>query len=275
MTTACRLRAHARFDLSGRVAIVTGAAGQLGNQYAAALLEAGAQVAAWDIAPEPPRSRIRGVAKERLLTVAVDVTQKASIAHGLARVRERFGEPSILINNAAIDAPPQSTDQDTGPFETYPESSWRAMVDVNLTGVFLCCQVVGEALARRGGGSIVNISSIYGMLSPDQRIYEDPRRERPFFKPVAYSVTKAGLLNLTRYLATYWASRNVRVNTLTLGGVFNHHDETFVKRYSQKVPLGRMARPDEYNAAMLFLCSDASSYMTGSNLILDGGYSCW
>ena len=146
-------------------------------------------------------------------------------------------------------------------------------MDVNLKGMLLSCQVIGGHMAKTGGGSIINISSIYGMLSPDQRIYE--YKERPFFKPVAYSVTKAGVLNFTNYLAVYWAKQNVRVNTLTLGGVFNKQDEKFLENYAAKVPLGRMADGDEYNGAVLFLASDASSYMTGSNLIIDGGYSCW
>jgi NAD(P)-dependent dehydrogenase (short-subunit alcohol dehydrogenase family) len=185
----------------------------------------------------------------------------------------RFGDPNILINNAAIDAPPNSDEQDTGPFETYPESSWQIMMDVNLKGTFFACQVIGGHMAKSGGGNIINISSLYGVLSPDQRIYE--YKEKPFFKPAAYSVSKAGVLGLTKYLATYWANHNVRVNTLTLGGVFNHQDETFLNNYVNKVPLGRMASEDDYNGAILFLASDASSYMTGSNLIIDGGYSCW
>jgi len=192
---------------------------------------------------------------------------------GVDTISSRFGNPNILINNAAIDTPPNSDEQDTGPFETYPESSWQIMMDVNLKGTFFACQVIGGHMAKSGGGNIINISSQYGILSPDQRIYE--YKEKPFFKPAAYSVSKAGVLGLTKYLATYWANHNVRVNTLTLGGVFNHQDETFFNNYVNKVPLGRMAREDGYNGAILFLASDASSYMTGSNLIIDGGYSCW
>lgn len=263
------------FDLKGKVAIVTGAGGQLGGEYVETLLDAGASVAAFDIRLDNPKSKLYTLKSNRLIKLEVDITSRDSLTKGLENVVSRFGAPQILINNAAIDAPPNTSDQITGPFESYPESAWEAMVSVNLTGMLLSCQVIGGHMAQSGGGSIINISSIYGILSPDQRIYEYKAKEKPFFKPVAYSVTKAGVINLTRYLATYWATKNVRVNTLTLGGVFNHQDDIFVRNYSSRVPLGRMARQDEYNGAILFLASDASSYMTGANLIIDGGYSCW
>ncbi len=261
------------FSLEGKTAIVTGAAGQLGGEYVRALLGAGANVAALDIRPDNPKGNLKEIDSDRLHLIAVDITSRSSIESGLKTVIARFGRPDILINNAAIDAPPNASQQETGPFETYPESSWEFMMDVNLKGLFLCCQVIGGHMAAAGGGSIINISSIYGMVSPDQRIYE--YKDKPFFKPVTYSVTKSGILNLSRYLATYWAKKNVRVNTLTLGGVFNNQDETFLKNYADKVPLGRMAKQDEYNGAILYLASGASSYMTGSNIIIDGGYSCW
>lgn len=261
------------FDLSGKVAIVTGAAGQLGGEYVRTLLEAGAVVSAFDIKLDNPKGKLDEIKSDRFLPVKVNITNKKSIEYGLKTVLSRYGKPHILINNAAIDVPPNSNKYDTGPFETYSESSWKIMLDVNLKGMFLCCQVIGGYMAKMGGGSIINISSIYGILSPDQRIYS--YKDKPFFKPITYCVSKAGVLNLTRYLATYWAKNNVRVNTLTLGGVFNNQDERFLKNYIHKVPLGRMARQDEYNGAILFLASDASSYMTGSNLVIDGGYSCW
>lgn len=263
------------FDLKDKVAIVTGAAGQLGGEYVETLLEAGASVAAFDIRFDNPKSKLDNLKSERLIKLEVDITNRDSVTQGLENVVSFFGVPQILINNAAIDAPPNASEQVTGPFESYPEYAWEAMVSVNLKGMVISCQVIGGYMAQSFGGSIINISSIYGILSPDQRIYEYKAKEKPFFKPVAYSVTKAGVLNLTRYLATYWASKNVRVNTLTLGGVFNQQDDTFVRNYSYKVPLGRMARQDEYNGVVLFLASDASSYMTGANLIIDGGYSCW
>jgi len=261
------------FDLSNKVAIVTGAAGQLGGQYVLTLLEAGAKVAAFDIRLDNPKSKLTGITSDRLFTVKVDITDKRSVQDGFEKTIKHFGSPNILINNAAIDIPPGAEGDATGPFEIYNESIWDNMMDVNLKGVLLCCQVIGGHMAKSGGGSIINISSIYGILSPDQRIYE--YKEKPFFKPVTYSVSKAGVLNLTRYLATYWAKKNVRVNTLTLGGVFNNQDEAFLKNYTTRVPIGRMAEQDEYNGAILFLASDASSYMTGANLIIDGGYSCW
>jgi NAD(P)-dependent dehydrogenase (short-subunit alcohol dehydrogenase family) len=263
------------FSLSGKVAVVTGGSGQLGGEYVRTLLDAGALVVAFDIDPASPKGRLGDVRTKRLLTVRVDIRDARSIEKGLKRVVSKLGNPSVLINNAAIDVPPGAAGRDTGPFESYPESSWRRIMDVNLKGTFLCCQIIGSHMARHGGGSIINISSIYGMLSPDQRIYAYRSEKKPFFKPAAYGVTKAGVASLTRYLATYWAGSNVRVNTLTLGGVYNRQDETFVKNYSQKVPLGRMANQHEYNGAVLFLASDASSYMTGSNLVIDGGFSSW
>ncbi len=261
------------FNLSGKTAIVTGAAGQLGGEYVRALLGAGASVAALDIRPDNPKGNLKEIDSERFQLTEVDITSRASIQSALETVTARFGNPDILINNAAIDAPPDACEQETGPFETYPESSWELMMDVNLKGLFLCCQVIGGHMACTGGGSIINISSIYGIVSPDQRIYE--YKDKPFFKPVTYSVTKSGILNLSRYLATYWAKNNVRVNTLTLGGVFNNQDNVFLKNYTDKVPLGRMAKQNEYNGAILYLASGASSYMTGANIIIDGGYSCW
>ena len=261
------------FNLTGKVAIVTGAAGQLGGEYVKTLLSAGTSVAAFDIDFNNTKSKLDDINSNNLIKVEVDITKRGSLENGLETVIRKIGNPEILINNAAIDAPPNADEQETGPFELYPESSWQNIMDVNLKGTFLSCQSVGRHMAKTCGGSIINVSSLYGILSPDQRVYE--YKEKPFFKPAAYSVSKAGVLGLTKYLATYWANHNVRVNTLTLGGVFNHQDETFLKNYVNKVPLGRMAREDDYNGAILFLASDASSYMTGSNLIIDGGYSCW
>lgn len=241
-----------------------------------ALLSYGAKVAVFDVAAE--RFPVDDFElKDHLLTVTVDITSRESIEAGLGEVISRWDTPHGLINNAALDAPPNAPAEETGPFESYPESSWDKVMQVNTKGVFLCCQVIGGAMAGAGRGSIVNISSIYGLVSPNQSIYEY-RREATgtrFVKPVAYSVSKSALLNLTRYLATYWAKENVRVNTLTFGGVFNQQDPKFLEGYCARVPLGRMAREDEYNGAIIFLMSDASSYMTGSNVIIDGGWTAW
>lgn len=262
------------FGLKGKVALVTGAAGQLGSQYVHALLDAGASVVGIDVDLKNPKGRLADLSHAHFLPLEADITCRSALENVLDICVKKFAGVHILVNNAAIDAPPDlKSDALTGPFETYPKEALQKMFDVNLTGSILCCQVFGGYMALHGGGSIINISSIYGILAPDQRIYS--YKEKPFFKPVGYAVTKSGVLNLTRYLAIYWAGKNVRVNTLTLAGVFNDQDAEFLKRYTDKVPVGRMARADEYNGAVVFLASDAASYMTGANMIVDGGYSAW
>jgi NAD(P)-dependent dehydrogenase (short-subunit alcohol dehydrogenase family) len=267
------------FSVQDKVVIVTGGLGQLGRQFTMALLERQAKVAVFDLQSNNRKLVDRfGEYQndENLLFLPVDITLRDSIENGLKQVNARWGKPHGLINNAALDSPPDAPLKENGPFETYPESSWDNVMLVNVKGAVLCCQAIGGQMAEAGRGSIINISSIYGMVSPDQRIYEYRRGNgEPFFKPVAYSVSKSALLNLTRYLSTYWADRNVRVNTLTFAGVFNNQDKKFLKPYCDKVPLGRMAREDEYNGAVVFLVSDASSYMTGSNLVIDGGWTAW
>lgn len=267
------------FDVTDRVVVVTGGLGQLGREYSLALAHRGARVAVFDRDVEPRRVAERfGTAADdkRLMFVRVDVTRRAELEHALAEVTGAWDVPAGLINNAAIDVTPGASAEENGPFERYPEGSWDAMMEVNVKGVVLCCQVVGAAMAAAGRGSVVNISSIYGVVSPDQRVYEYRRAAgEPFFKPAAYGASKSALLNLTRYLATYWAGRGVRVNALTLGGVWNGQDPAFVAGYAARVPLGRMARTDEYAGAVVFLLSDASSYMTGANLVLDGGWTAW
>jgi NAD(P)-dependent dehydrogenase (short-subunit alcohol dehydrogenase family) len=257
------------FDLSGRVAVVTGGLGQLGQVYTAGLAARGMRVAVFDIAAEPGGD-------DNVRRYPVDVTDRASIEAGTAEVVAEWGAPHALVNNAALDSPPNAPPEEVGPFETYPEASFDEVMDVNVKGVVLCCQVVGAAMAEAGRGSIVNVSSVYGLLSPPQDLYEFRRQQgETFFKPVAYSVSKSALLNLTRYLATYWAKAGVRVNTLTLGGIFDEQPQEFLDAYGARVPLGRMADANEALGAVVFLASDASSYVTGANLVVDGGWSAW
>jgi NAD(P)-dependent dehydrogenase (short-subunit alcohol dehydrogenase family) len=267
----------ALFDLNGRTVIITGGLGQLGRQFASALLRHGANVAVFDVA-EPGEKYLADFADhaDRMLFAVVDVTSKDSVIQGLDKVAAKWGAPYGLINNAALDSPPGAPAEENGPFETYPEASFDRVMEVNVKGVFLCCQVIGAAMAKAGRGSIINISSTYGVGSPCQDIYEYRRkRGETFFKPVAYSVSKSALLNLTRYLATYWAEKGVRVNTLTFGGVFNNQDEEFMTEYRKRVPMRRMAGEDEYNGAVVYLMSEAASYMTGSNMVIDGGWTAW
>jgi len=249
------------FSLQGRTAVVTGGEGQLGSAMARGLEERGARVAVFDIAAERYR---------------VDVTDRAALEAALQEVVREWGVPHVLVNAAALDSPPDAPAEEVGPFESYPEHSFDEVMAVNVKGTFLACQVVGGRMAAEGRGSIVNISSIYGMLSPIQDLYEFRRRGgEEFFKPVAYSVSKSALYNLTRYLATYWAKSGVRVNTLTLAGVWKDQPQEFVDAYSARMPLRRMADVGEVVGPVVFLASDASSYVTGANLVADGGWSAW
>jgi NAD(P)-dependent dehydrogenase (short-subunit alcohol dehydrogenase family) len=256
------------FDLEGRVAVVTGGMGQLGSVYVQGLVERGMRVAVLDTAS--------GELPEGARAFAVDVTDKAALEKATRELESEWGVPHLLVNNAALDSPPDAPAEEVGPFESYPEASFDEVMDVNVKGTFLCCQVVGGAMAREGRGSIVNVSSVYGLLSPVQDLYAF-RRERgeTFVKPVAYSVSKSAILNLTRYLATYWAKQGVRVNTLTLAGVWNDQPREFLEAYAARVPMGRMLDAKEALGAVVFLASDASSYVTGSNLVVDGGWSAW
>ncbi|MEX2144544.1 MAG: SDR family oxidoreductase [Anaerolineales bacterium] len=266
------------FDLSGRVAVVTGGAGLLGRQFCTTLVEAGAAVLVADV----NSASAEQVAKDLIAaghTAAAhptDVGDLASVQAMAVAAIQLFGRLDILVNSAALDPKFDQASQakHNTAFEEYPLLAWEAAMRVNLTGAFLCSQVAIRPMLEQGSGVIVNICSTYGLGGPDQRIYQKPGIAAQY-KPVDYTVTKAGILGLTKYLATYYGDKNIRVNALTPGGVFNAHDEEFTKAYSARTVLGRMAEPSEMNGALLFLASDASSYMTGANLVVDGGWTAW
>lgn len=265
------------FDICGRVICITGGLGQLGQQFTGELVKRGAKVAILDL-PESAEEVLTPYndVQDSVLYISVDITNKKSIEKSLNTVISHWGVPHAIINNAALDSPPGSPAEENGPFETYPEESWDKVMEVNAKGVFLTSQIFGGAMAKEGRGVIINICSTYGLVSPNQNIYEYRRKNgEEFYKPVAYSASKSALLNLSRYLATYFAPKGVRVNLISPGGVFNDQDEEFLKEYCPKVPMERMANADEYNGAIVFLVSDASSYMTGSNLVIDGGWTAW
>ena len=265
------------FGVEGKIVVVTGGLGQLGRRFASALAERGARVAVLDqkVDYAAAQSSVPAVAEQGMF-VEADVRSRQSLLNALSKIEDRLGTPHVLINNAAIDSPPNAPASENCGFEDYPMSSFDSVMEVNVKGVVQCCQVFGGAMSRCKRGSIVNISSVYGMVSPDQRLYEYRRLQGDdFYKPIAYSVSKSSLFNLTRYLATYWAPRNIRVNTLSFAGVFNDQNPAFLAAYTPKVPLGRMATADDYQGAVVFLASDASSYMTGANLVIDGGFTAW
>lgn len=262
------------FDVSREIVLVTGVTGQLGNEYAKAFLRRGATVVGLDIVSAASSEVLRRDYPDRFVFATVDVTDKSALQRLSLDMEQQVGRPTVLINNAAIDSPPSAPPEENGPFEDYPEASWDKVMDVNLKGVYHCCQVFGGAMATAVKGSIINIASIYGLVSPDQNLYEYRRqRGETFYKPVAYAVSKSGILNLTRYLAVYWAKKNVRVNSLTIAGVFNHQEPAFLDAYCGRIPVGHMANADDYNGAVLFLASRASRYMTGANLVVDGGWT--
>jgi len=270
-----------KFDLGGRTALVTGGGGLLGAEFCRTLAEAGARVAIAEIAAEAGRRVSADLEKDGYVAQAFesDITDPASVGELLKNVLIAFGRLDILVNCAALDPKFDSQAMQKGitpgSFEDYPLEQWNAALNVNLTGMFLVTQASVRPMLEQGrGGSIINICSTYGLNGPDQRIYVKDG-QRVAFKPVYYSVTKAGVLGFTRYLAAYYAGTAIRVNALTPGGVFNDHEEYFVRNYSARTILGRMARADEMSGALLFLASDASSYMTGGNLVVDGGWTAW
>jgi NAD(P)-dependent dehydrogenase (short-subunit alcohol dehydrogenase family) len=276
--------AFEKFNLSGKTALITGAAGLLGIEHAAALLESGAQVVLTDISESALQSAHTNLAENfevtKIITKVMDVTSPQRVRKVAEELWADGFRIDILVNNAAID-PKVNGDLgvlETSRLENFPIDQWDLQVAVGLTGAFLCSQVFGVAMARDCiGGVILNIASDLSAFSPDQRIYrkdELPDDVQPV-KPVTYSVIKTGLIGLTRYLATYWADKNIRCNALSPGGVFNGQSDEFVQRLSALIPLGRMASKNEYRAAVQFLCSDASSYMNGQNVLMDGGRNVW
>jgi NAD(P)-dependent dehydrogenase (short-subunit alcohol dehydrogenase family) len=272
---------HPAFDLDGKIAIITGGAGLLGQQHARAIAEARGIPVLLDIAAIRVAETARSLSDELHCNVpgfAADVTKPNEVNRVLAEVLQRYGRIDILINNAAGNPKIEADDLAAfARFESFSLDRWNADLAVGLSGAFICCQLFGTEMARRGSGVILNVSSDLGLIAPDQRIYRLPNTPENLqpVKPVSYSVVKSALIGLTRYLAAYWAERGVRVNAICPGGVENGQPEEFVTKLTSLIPLGRMARPDEYQGAILFLCSDASSYMTGATLVVDGGRTCW
>lgn len=270
------------FDLTGKVAIITGGAGMLGEMHAEAIAEAGGHPILVDINGDLAVDKAKTISKKYgvdSIGIKTDVTNKIEIETMLGAVIKRFGRVDILINNAADDPKVKAKGEDSSwsRLENFPIEQWNRDIAVGLTGAFLCSQVIGSEMARRGGGVILNISSDLGIVAPDQRIYLKqglPEEKQPV-KPVSYSVVKSALIGLTRYLATYWAGKNIRVNAICPGGVQTDQPDKFLEKLTFRIPMGRMAQKDEYKGAILFLVSDASSYMTGATLIIDGGRTSW
>lgn len=257
------------------MAVVTGGAGRLGSQYARTLAAAGARVAVFDLSSAPPA--LDDLAALGVRAFAVDIVDRNAVQAAMDTVTATLGPPAILVNNAGMGSSPADAALETGLFEDYPESAWDMMIDSHLKGAFFVSQAFIRAYrgAHLRGGSIINVSSTYGVVTPDQSLYDYRRRDGAvFFKPVGYSVAKSGMLNFTRWLAEYCAPFGIRVNTLVPGGVREDgHAPEFVSEYEKRTPLGRMAKPDDYNGAVLFLASPASSYMTGASLVIDGGWT--
>jgi NAD(P)-dependent dehydrogenase (short-subunit alcohol dehydrogenase family) len=265
------------FKLNGKTAVVTGIMGRLGGVWAEALLEAGANVLGLDQRVDVVSESVmmlKSKYSSRLDYFKADIRYRNDLEEGLAYCKERIGSPDILVNNAGIDQPPGalgvSYRMDSVPFE-----ACETILGVNTLGAFQCAQVFGKSMIESGGGKIVNIGSMYGTVSPDSRMYDHIDMFPPFLKPPAYGASKAALVNISKYLATHWAPYGIQVNTLSPGGVLGGQDSTFKTKFSDRVPMGRMAYPHELKGPLLFLASEASSYVTGVELVVDGGFTCW
>jgi NAD(P)-dependent dehydrogenase (short-subunit alcohol dehydrogenase family) len=270
----------AAFSLQGRVAVVTGALGLLGKHHCRALAEAGAHVLATDVQDTACREFARELEHaygSDHVGFGADITRSDAVRAIRDAALEAFGHIDILVNNAAINDMFESpaAAAELSKFENYPLELWQKSLDVNLTGLFLCSQILGTEMARRGKGSIINIASTYGLVGPDQSLYRQPDGRQTFYKSPAYAAAKGALIAFTHYLAAYWGQEGVRVNALAPGGVENGQPPYFVLNYAARTPLGRMAQPTDYHGAVVFLASDASAYMTGACLVVDGGWTAW
>ena len=269
---------HGLFDLSGRVAVVTGALGNLGAVWTEGLLDAGASVVGIDLAGtevNKPFSQLQQrFGDDRLALCRADVRDRDALEQACDRCLADFGAPHVLVNNAGIDQPPVAG-QSNHRIEEIPYDVSKAILEVNVLGLFQAAQVFGREMVKAGRGSIINIGSLYASVSPDQRLYDHLPGVPPFLKPPAYGASKAAVVSLTKYLATLWAPQGVRVNALSPGGVLGGQDEQFKAKFSERVPLGRLAEPSELTGPLLFLASDASSYVTGIDLRVDGGFTAW
>lgn len=259
------------FDLSRKTVILTGASGLLGTKYAEGLCQAGANIVLCDIDYSKCK-RLKNYLESKymnnVLAIKTDITDQKSVRKMISNTLKTFSKIDVLINNAVF---PEGRKERSIQFEKFPLSLLNKIFSVNISGTLLCCQEVGKVMRKQKGGVIINVSSIYGLVAADQRIYGNSGLN----STVAYAITKSAILNLTRYLASYWNNTGIRVNSISLGGVEANQDSRFIRNYSYKTMLGRMAKNDEYVGCVLFLASDASSYMTGSNLIVDGGWTAW
>jgi len=258
---------------------VTGALGLIGREHCRALAEAGANVVAVDLDEDAGFiEELQDISYGSLVKAAsIDITDRNALESLRDTVSTHFGSVDILVNNAAVndmfENPAAAAEESR--FEHYPLAMWQRAIDVNITGSFLCAQVFGAVMERQSNGSIINVASTYGMVAPDQSLYRKPDGSQDFYKSPVYPVTKGAIISFTKFLAAYWGGKGIRVNTLSPGGVENGQDKYFIDNYSKRTPLGRMAKPWDYKGALVFLASDASAYMTGANLVVDGGWTCW